>query len=120
MRFVTKEISDRETILEVHGTLMGMEATESFEDQLKTLEDTHKKIITLNFSDVDSINSSCIGKIFLYQKRLEETGRTIKIRGCSDGLFKTFQLIKLERLISIEKEFISETTPQKDTDNPAT
>jgi anti-anti-sigma factor len=105
MRFVTKEVSNHEIILEVHGTLMGMEATESFEEQLKKLEDTEKKIITLNFTDVDSINSSCIGKIFLYQKRMEETGRTIKIRGCSEGLLKTFQLIKLERLISIEKDY---------------
>lgn len=105
MRFVIKEITDHEIMLEVHGTLMGMEATEAFEDQLKKLEDTDKKIIILNFIDVDSINSSCIGKIFLYQKRLEETGRTIKIRGCSDSLLNTFQLIKLERLISIEKEY---------------
>ncbi|MBN2533904.1 MAG: STAS domain-containing protein [Spirochaetales bacterium] len=105
MRFVIKEISTREIILEVHGTLMGMEATESFEDQLRKLEEKNRKIITLNFTDVDSINSSCIGKIFLYQKRLEEAGRTIKIRGCSDSLLKTFQLIKLERLISIEREY---------------
>ena len=105
MRFVIKEASDNEIILEVHGTLMGMESTESFEEQLKILDEREKKIITLNFTNVDSINSSCIGKIFLYQKRLEETERTIKIRGCSDSLLKTFQLIKLERLISIEKEF---------------
>ena len=105
MRFVIKDISAHEIMLEVHGTLMGMESTESFEDQLKILEESSKKIIILNFTDVDSINSSCIGKIFLYQKKLEETERTIKIKGCSDSLLKTFQLIKLERLISIEKEY---------------
>lgn len=105
MRFVIKEVSAHEIILEVHGTLMGMEATESFEEQLKKLEAAEQKIITLNFTDVDSINSSCIGKIFLYQKKLEEIGRTIQIRGCSNSLLKTFQLIKLERIISIEKEY---------------
>jgi anti-sigma B factor antagonist len=105
MRFVIKEISDHEIMLEVHGTLMGMESTESFEDQLKILDESGKKIIILNFTDVDTMNSSCIGKIFRYQKNLAETKRTIKIRGCSDSLLKTFQLIKLERLISIKKEY---------------
>ena len=48
MRFIIKDVSDHEIMLEVHGTLMGMESTESFEDQLKKLEDSEKKIIILS------------------------------------------------------------------------
>jgi anti-anti-sigma factor len=103
MRCIKKDISEQEIILEVHGTLMGMESTEFFQNELQKLLETDKKIITLNLTDVDAINSSCIGKIFLFQKKLEEDERKIQIRGCSDALLKTFQLIKLERLISIEK-----------------
>lgn len=90
-------------MLEVHGTLMGSESTEIFQKKLEDLLKEHHKTFTLNFMDVDAINSSCIGKIFLYKKKLEETGRKIQIRGCSESLHKTFQLIKLEQLISIER-----------------
>ncbi len=98
-----KAISNDEIVLEVHGTLMGMESTDFFQKSLENASMKNSNIVTLNLTDVDAINSSCIGKIFLFQKKLEEQGRKIQIRGCSDGLHKTFQLIKLEQLISIEK-----------------
>ena len=59
--------------------------------------------VTLNFSDVSSINSSCIGKILLLRKRVSEDGRTIRIQGCSDSLYGMFQLIKFDKLVSIER-----------------
>ncbi|MBN2737710.1 MAG: STAS domain-containing protein [Spirochaetales bacterium] len=102
MRYIDKKKSSEEIVVEVSGTLMGMEATEFFQKLLENQFTSDYKIITLNFKDVDAINSSCIGKIFLFQKKLEEKGRRIQIKGCSDSLLKTFQLIKLEQLISIE------------------
>ncbi len=98
-----KAISNDEIMLEVHGTLMGMESTDFFQKSLENASGKDSSIVTLNLTDVDAINSSCIGKIFLFQKKLEEQGRKIQIRGCSDSLHMTFQLIKLEQLISIEK-----------------
>jgi anti-anti-sigma factor len=98
-----RAISNEEIMLEVHGTLMGMESTEFFQKNLENASSKENQVVTLNLTDVDAINSSCIGKIFLFQKKLEEQGRKIQIRGCSDSLHKTFQLIKLEQLISIEK-----------------
>lgn len=98
-----KELAPDEIVLEVHGTLMGMESTDFFHRNLENATARNVKTVTLNFDDVDAINSSCIGKIFLFQKKLEEQGRTIQIRGCSDSLLKTFQLIKLEQLIRIER-----------------
>lgn len=59
--------------------------------------------VTLNFSEVSSINSSCIGKILLLRKRLSEDGRTIRIQGCSDSLYSTFQLIKFDKLVPIKR-----------------
>jgi len=103
MKYVTKEISKDEVMLEVHGPLMGIESTDTFQHQLQELVASNIKVITLNFIDVESINSSCIGKIFLFQKKIEEDGRKIQIRGCSDNLHKTFQLIKLEQLIAIQR-----------------
>jgi anti-anti-sigma factor len=103
MKFDKKEISPEEIVLEVHGTLMGSESTDVFQKNLEDVTQAKHRMITLNFMDVDAINSSCIGKIFLYKKKLEEHGRKIQIRGCSENLHKTFQLIKLEQLITIER-----------------
>ena len=36
-------------------------------------------------------------------KKLAERERTLQIRGCSETLFKTFQMIKFDTLISIKR-----------------
>ena len=51
-------------------------------------------IATLNFSDV---NLNYIGKILSLRKRLSEDGRTIRIKGCSESLCSTFELIKFDK-----------------------
>ncbi len=100
--FKKREVSTDEVILEVEGALNG-EAANEFQKNLEELAAGPHRIITLDLSKVDAINSSCIGKILLFRKRLSETRRTIQIKGCSDSLYNTFQLIKFDKLINIEK-----------------
>ncbi len=100
--FRKKEISKDEVVLEVEGGLTGNKAND-FQQQLEELAGGGQRTIVLNLSEVDTINSSCIGKILLFRKRLSEDGRTIRIRGCSESLYNTFQLIKFDKLINIEK-----------------
>ena len=97
-----REVSDDEVILDVSGALSGEPAGE-FQRTLEALADERHSTITLNFAEVNSINSSCIGKILLYRKKLSEDGRTIKINGCSESLYSTFQLIKFDKLVPIER-----------------
>ncbi len=100
--FLKKEISNDEINLQVTGPLNGEPANE-FQKNLEELAVGSHKIITLNLKEVNSINSSSIGKILLFRKRLAEQDRTIQIKGCSDSLFNTFQLIKFDKLLTIEK-----------------
>ncbi|MBW8003904.1 MAG: STAS domain-containing protein [Planctomycetes bacterium] len=100
--FLQKEVSKDEIILQITGPLNGEPANE-FQKHLEELSVGSHKTITLNLSEVSSINSSCIGKILLFRKKLAEQDRTIRIRGCSDSLYNTFQLIKFDKLLSIEK-----------------
>ncbi|RKX85040.1 MAG: hypothetical protein DRP57_04670, partial [Spirochaetes bacterium] len=62
MMFTKKEISSAEVILEVHGALNG-DTADQFQKNLEELAASPHRIITLNLSDVNAINSSCIGKI---------------------------------------------------------
>ncbi len=100
--FLKKEISNDEINLQVTGPLNGEPANE-FQKNLEELAVGSHKIITLNLKEVNSINSSSIGKILLFRKRLAEQDRTIQIKGCSDSLFNTFQLIKFDKLLTIER-----------------
>ena len=100
--FEKKEVSKEEIILQVSGPLNG-EPAGDFKKHLEELYGSGFGIITLDLNQVSSINSSSIGKILLYRKKLAEQDRVIRIRGCSDSLFNTFQLIKFDKLIDIDK-----------------
>ena len=100
--FKSKEISEQEVRLQVTGSL-DSEAAEQFQKELKLLADGNHKTIALDFSEVPSINSTCIGKILLLRKSLNEQDRSIRISGCSDALYNTFQLIDLNKRINIDR-----------------
>ncbi len=100
--FVRTEISKDEVELRVQGPLSS-DAAEEFQKTLHDLATGDHKTISLNLSGVPSINSTCIGKILLLRKYLTEQNRVIRVNGCSDALYNTFQLIKFDRLVSIDR-----------------
>jgi anti-anti-sigma factor len=100
--FEQKKISRDEVMLVVTGSLSG-DTTNEFHRQVEELAATGSAVITLDLSKTESINSSALGKILLFRKKLAEQQRTLQIRGCSDSLYKTFQMIKFDTLISIQK-----------------
>jgi anti-anti-sigma factor len=100
--FERKMISKDEVVLEVSGSLSG-ETTNEFHQHIEELAAGDSVKITLDLTNTTAINSSALGKILLFRKRLAEQERTLQIRGCSESLFKTFQMIKFDTLISIKK-----------------
>ncbi len=100
--FVQKEASPEEIVLAVQGPLSG-EATNEFHTRMEELASGRYLTISLDLSQTPSINSSALGKILLFRKKLAEGGRTLRIVGCSDQLFKTFQMIKFDKLVTIKK-----------------
>jgi anti-anti-sigma factor len=100
--FQRKNISKDEVLLSVTGSLSG-ENTNEFHRQVEELAAGSYSVISLDLSHTDAINSSALGKILLFRKKLAEQQRTLRIEGCSDSLYKTFQMIKFDTLISIKK-----------------
>jgi anti-anti-sigma factor len=100
--FERKILSKDEVLLTVVGSLSG-ETTNEFHRQVEELAGGSYVTISLDLSRTDSINSSALGKILLFRKKLAEQQRTLQIKGCSESLFKTFQMIKFDTLISIKK-----------------
>jgi anti-anti-sigma factor len=100
--FQRKNVSKDEVLLEIGGSLSG-ETTSEFHRQMEEMAAGQWPTITLDLSKTAAINSSALGKILLFRKKLAEQQRVLQIRGCSESLFKTFQMIKFDTLISIER-----------------
>jgi anti-anti-sigma factor len=100
--FERRNVSNDEVLLSVVGPLAG-ETTNEFHRQVEELVAASYSTISLDLSRTDSINSSALGKILLFRKKLAEQQRTLQIMGCSESLYKTFQMIKFDTLISIKR-----------------
>lgn len=75
-----------------------------FQEQLQALCRQEWRTITLDLSELRALSGACIGKMLLCGRQLARQGRTLRIRGCSDPLWHTFQLIRLDRAIPLEKQ----------------
>ena len=100
--FDVKQVSNEEVILVVTGSLSS-ETAAGIHAIMEELCSGKSSRITLDLSNAPTINSSVIGKILLFSKKLAEQERTLQIRGCSEGLFRTFQMIKFDTMISIKQ-----------------
>jgi anti-anti-sigma factor len=100
--FRQETVPNGEAILVVSGPLSG-DAVSEFQRKMEDLCAGRFTTITLDLSQTPSIDSTALGKILFFLKRLTEQGKILKINGCSDGVYKIFQIIKLDRLIEINK-----------------
>ncbi|HVO39345.1 MAG TPA: STAS domain-containing protein [Spirochaetia bacterium] len=95
-------VSQAEVVLVVTSSIYSEDGIE-FEKKMDELCESRFLTITLDLSAVPSITSGAIGKLVQVRKRLREQQRTIRIRGCSDALYKIFQMIRLDTLLEITK-----------------
>ena len=96
-----EKVSETETLLVVAGPLFG-EAGLEFEKRMEgLLSSTDTPLVTLDLSMALGITSAAIGKLLSVHKRLEAQNRKIRINGCSEPLYKTFMMIKLNTIMQI-------------------
>ena len=100
--FRQETVSYDETMLVIGGALSG-EAVAEFHKKMEALVASRFVTITLDLSQTPTINSEALGKIVVFRKKLAEAGKTLQIRGCSDGMYKIFQMIQFDKLMKITK-----------------
>jgi anti-anti-sigma regulatory factor len=100
--FNLEKVSQTEVMLVVSGSLYG-EAGAEFEKRLEMLCQTEYSMVTLDLSMALGITSSAIGKLLSVRKRLVGQNKAIRIKGCNEMLFRTFQRIKLDTIIQITR-----------------
>jgi anti-anti-sigma regulatory factor len=95
-------VSENEVILKLTD-LTTEEVRTEFQKYLDEVSNGQFKIITLDLSDITAMLSSLLGKILMFRKKTLEEGLVFQVKGCSEELFKVFQSIKLDSVLSIQK-----------------
>ncbi len=95
-------VSENEVVLKLTD-LSTEEVRTEFQKYLDEVSKGQFKIITLDLSDITAMLSSLLGKILMFRKKTLEQDLVFQIRGCSEELFKVFQSIKLDSVLSIKR-----------------
>lgn len=77
--------------------------SQELKDKLLELYNEGYNFIVIDFSNVTSIDSSGLGKLLLFQKKLKERGGALSVTNVtSDYIKNMFQTIHLDKVIEIE------------------
>lgn len=79
------------------------EGIQSFQDALNGLLETDAGKVVLDFTKLEFINSSGIGKLLIFYKKSKNSGKETSIEGISEEIFTLFRAIRLDKLIEIKK-----------------
>ncbi|TDO85263.1 anti-sigma B factor antagonist [Halanaerobium saccharolyticum] len=95
-------IDSNEVVISPEGEIDFSNSQQLKEELLQVFEQDYKQVI-LDFSEVESIDSSGLGKLLLFQKKLKEKDGTLIIRNVkSDYIKNMFEMIHLNKVIEIE------------------
>jgi anti-sigma B factor antagonist len=98
----TIDQKEKITALAVQGRIDN-EGIHSFQEALTSLLEKESEKVVLNFSRLEFINSSGIGKLLIFYKKSKNLGRETVIEGISDDIFTLFKAIRLDKLIEIKR-----------------
>ncbi len=60
--------------------------------------------VVIDFSGVNYIGSTGIGKLLLFYKSISQAGGVIKIINMSEDLYKMFKIVKLDKVFELSME----------------
>lgn len=100
IQFTKKE---EKIFVKIAGDL-NLETSEKFKRAMKKKLDSGERSFFLDFSKVTSINSSGIGIIIALYKELKALGGSLKIVGLVDHIYSMMTLVKLNKIIPMEKK----------------
>ena len=103
MSFYAREVSKKEIVLEITGSLDG-ENLEILLEELNALMNSSYKAIILDLSKISSCNITRFSKILYLHERLKSQNRRIDIYGCHSSLYNLLKQSKLSGVIDIHKE----------------
>lgn len=95
---------DNDVAVVYPGTRIDITNSNELKDKLLELYNEGYKNIDVDFDNVDGIDSSGLGKLLLFQKKLKERGGRLKVTNIQDENVKNmFSLIHLDKVVEIEE-----------------
>lgn len=91
----------KEYTIEIRGSLTGLENIRNITDKLEELMDAEVKVVNLDMTETESIESAAITQILVYKKKFSEKNILLRIKGCSERVLKILKMLRLEGSISI-------------------
>lgn len=102
MESKTKAVDAEKVVISPVGNIDFSNSQELKDELLELFEQDYQKVI-LDFSEVESIDSSGLGKLLLFHKKLKEKERRLVIRNVESEYIKNmFEMIHLNKVIEIE------------------
>lgn len=104
LEYQLETVSDDETRVSVRGSLTGVYSAMELQEALEAGAAEGRSILSLNLSQASEINSSTLGKLIILNKFFKERGILFRIRGCSQGIFNTLTLVRVDSILDISLE----------------
>ncbi|PUU93796.1 MULTISPECIES: STAS domain-containing protein [Halanaerobium] len=103
MESKTDVINSEQVVISPVGNIDFSNSQDLKDKLLELFKKDYKKVI-LDFSEVESIDSSGLGKLLLFHKKLKEKEGKLIIRNVeSDYIKNMFEMIHLNKVITIEE-----------------
>ncbi|PTV93531.1 anti-sigma B factor antagonist/stage II sporulation protein AA (anti-sigma F factor antagonist) [Halanaerobium saccharolyticum] len=103
MESKTDVINSEQVVISPVGNIDFSNSQDLKDKLLELFKKDYKKVI-LDFSEVESIDSSGLGKLLLFHKKLKEKDGKLIIRNVeSDYIKNMFEMIHLNKVITIEE-----------------
>ena len=100
---IEKQISDGTVTLRVNGNIVASMANSLKKEMLPLLKEDYTGY-TIDFENVDSIDSSGVGVLIAAQNDLEKKGAQLTVINVSDPILKMFKIMRLDRHFNVHSK----------------
>ena len=95
------EESKDSIILKIEENRIDTQNAEEFGKILNELDLKGYKTVEIDLSEVKSMNTSGIGKLLFFNKKISKEGKTLKISAISEELKEVFKLLRIDKIFDI-------------------
>lgn len=86
----------------INGTVEQNQERELARQMRSLLKDNFNEVV-FDLSQVPFMTAPTIGKFLMFYRNASATGRSMRIKGVHDGIYRYFSTLRLNRLFPVEK-----------------
>jgi anti-sigma B factor antagonist len=104
-RLVVEDIGDIAVVSFVDKKILDEQNIQMIGDDLfRLVDELGRRKVLLNFANVEFMSSAALGKLIRLHQKLAGVGGKLILCGISKGIMEIFELTKLDKMLTIEKD----------------